>query len=622
MRIKQIIIENFRAYKSKTIINIDELTVFIGKNDVGKSTILEALDIFINDKDAVTKIDKDDVSKNSEMDEIKIGVLFSEFPKEVDIDGGNPTSLEKEFLLNQDGDLELFKTYKDGKCTSKYIYAYHPTHELAKDLLLKKRTELKKVIEHNSSIECSDKTRNSVMRESIRKFCGDDLNRSMTEVKSDKEDAKKIFEKIETYFPIYALFQSDRANKDQDNEIQDPMKLAIKETLADEELKKQLESITNEVKKASADIAQRTLKKLNEINPEIANDLKPRIPSFDKLKWEKAFEKIVIESDDGIPLNKRGSGVRRLVLLSFFRAQAEKNKTSKSKSRIIYAFEEPETSQHPDHQQILTESFLELVESGSQVLLTTHSPNLAQLIPAENLRFLSKSNGEDSVYIQGINDGIVEVVEDLGILPNLTSIVVCVEGKRDELFLKTINKNIPDLKNIFDLSLVSFIPLKGGNLKDWNKRNALKNSSVIEFHIYDKDHDNKYEEEVRKVNERSDKSSARLTKKREMENYIPQKLVCDHYKISYSGDDWGNENISQFVFDNLNPNYQGSDKERNSKIKEIKNCLSSEISKKMTRDNLEEDSFTEIKEWLNELKKLQSSLVGIDIMEKKEVLTF
>lgn len=42
-------IKNFRGYRDSTSINIQELTAFVGKNDSGKSTVLEALDIFFND---------------------------------------------------------------------------------------------------------------------------------------------------------------------------------------------------------------------------------------------------------------------------------------------------------------------------------------------------------------------------------------------------------------------------------------------------------------------------------------------------------------------------------------------------------------------------------------------
>ena len=50
MRLKQLKLKNFRSYKEETVVDFDDLTAFIGKNDAGKSTILEALEIFFNNK--------------------------------------------------------------------------------------------------------------------------------------------------------------------------------------------------------------------------------------------------------------------------------------------------------------------------------------------------------------------------------------------------------------------------------------------------------------------------------------------------------------------------------------------------------------------------------------------
>lgn len=47
MILEQIKIKNFRGYKDETVISFSNLTTFIGKNDVGKSTVLEALEIFL-----------------------------------------------------------------------------------------------------------------------------------------------------------------------------------------------------------------------------------------------------------------------------------------------------------------------------------------------------------------------------------------------------------------------------------------------------------------------------------------------------------------------------------------------------------------------------------------------
>lgn len=46
MKIKKLILENFRAFYGITEIPLDDFIVFIGKNDQGKSSILEAIDIF------------------------------------------------------------------------------------------------------------------------------------------------------------------------------------------------------------------------------------------------------------------------------------------------------------------------------------------------------------------------------------------------------------------------------------------------------------------------------------------------------------------------------------------------------------------------------------------------
>jgi AAA15 family ATPase/GTPase len=47
MKLAKLKIQNFRGYKDEIIIEFGNLISFVGKNDIGKSTILEALDIFL-----------------------------------------------------------------------------------------------------------------------------------------------------------------------------------------------------------------------------------------------------------------------------------------------------------------------------------------------------------------------------------------------------------------------------------------------------------------------------------------------------------------------------------------------------------------------------------------------
>ena len=42
MRLESVTIKNFRCYRDEVTVRLDELTTFVGKNDIGKSSVLEA----------------------------------------------------------------------------------------------------------------------------------------------------------------------------------------------------------------------------------------------------------------------------------------------------------------------------------------------------------------------------------------------------------------------------------------------------------------------------------------------------------------------------------------------------------------------------------------------------
>ena len=92
MKIKSVAIENFRGYQQKTVVCFENLTAIVGRNDIGKSTIMEALDIFFHDGKGLIKLDKDDINKTGKKSgntDITIFVCFTELPQSVVIDSSN-----------------------------------------------------------------------------------------------------------------------------------------------------------------------------------------------------------------------------------------------------------------------------------------------------------------------------------------------------------------------------------------------------------------------------------------------------------------------------------------------------------------------------------------------------
>ena len=63
MRLKEFRIKNFRSYKDEVTVKFNDLTVFVGRNDIGQSSILEAMDIFFNDKNAINQLEMSDINK-------------------------------------------------------------------------------------------------------------------------------------------------------------------------------------------------------------------------------------------------------------------------------------------------------------------------------------------------------------------------------------------------------------------------------------------------------------------------------------------------------------------------------------------------------------------------------
>ena len=170
------------------------------------------------------------------------------------------------------------------------------------------------------------------------------------------------------------------------------MKYAVQRMFNDDEIKDLCHQIAERVISELQDVATGTLAKLKEMNSEIAGRLNPSIGKEGDLKWADIFKNVSIAGDEGIQVNKHGSGVRRLILLNFFRYEAEK-KVTEGKD-VVYAIEEPETSQHNEHIRMMMEALCSLANRDHiQIIITTHSPYLVKQLDYAQLRLVSENGG-------------------------------------------------------------------------------------------------------------------------------------------------------------------------------------------------------------------------------------
>lgn len=538
MRLVQMKLTNFRCYKEETSIDLDNLTVFVGKNDSGKSSLFDALNIFFEGK---TAPDKDDACVHVDDATIRIACTFDDVPSELVIDVQRPTDLTTEHLLNHQGRLEIAKVYNCNLATPKilgiYARANHPTADSYSDLLSLTNAKLKqRAGSLGVDLDNVNQTVNTELRRAIWGYAGD-LQCQEVDVELKAEAAKAIWDQLKKHLPVFALFKSDRPSTDQDDEAQDPMKAAIKEAIKKQE--DTLNDIEAKVKAEVQEIANRTVEKIREMNPELASQLTPRVS---KKKWDSLFS-VNLTGDEEIPINKRGSGTRRLILLNFFRAKAEKEAEGKN-TGIIYAVEEPEASQHPHNQVMLIKAFEDLAQNpGCQVFLTTHTPMLARRFSQYALRLVTQDNSLPIIRYGKEEDTLKEIVESLGVLPDHNiKVFFGVEGRNDISFLRVISKilhdageNIPDLGEAEDSGHLVFVPLGGSSLDLWVSR--LEGFNRPEFYVFDRDTvppaDPHYKAQADEINER-DGCAAWHTGTRELENYIHRDLIVAEYP-NYAG---------------------------------------------------------------------------------------
>lgn len=429
MKIEKLKLKNFRGFHDEVVVKFGNLTAFVGKNDIGKTTILEALDIFFNDSNAANKLAPADLNVDArdydEKDhEIIISVCFSGLPETIAI-GTTNAVVGTKYLLNAEGELEIVKryviNYSKTYSIKTFIRTHHPVitnfvffdlnnsklKEIARlqnmfymvNIFCNKNTSTKhsmlfnKVIDHyNSILQLTVQYRLPyILKYALQLFVNKLTGKSTNEIEVTL--ITPVWEKLHTLLPLYSLFQADRKNTDGDREIQDPLKEAVKEILTDNTLQQKLNEVATTVEAKLKDVANRTLAKLREMDPAIAKTLQPVIPPVNSLNWQDIFKNVSIVSDENIPINKRGSGVKRLVLLNFFRAEVERRQNETNLPNVIYAIEEPEISQHSENQKKLIEALTQLAETnGVQVIITTHSPIVVKALNFDNIRIVSKDN--------------------------------------------------------------------------------------------------------------------------------------------------------------------------------------------------------------------------------------
>ena len=363
MIISRIKIKNFRAIKNLEM-DFDDITIFVGPNGTGKTTVLEAIEIFFSDK----KIDKNDFYKNKTDEEIEVSLTFKD--------------IDKRFLeISPNGEIIRKISNEENKET---YYAIIPTNEDFEEISTMTSNEYKKqykvlcrkYLDLPSELSTIDGMRKAIEKceiENAEKF--------------DKVREKNIsndFLKFVDIISIQALkdpnaeIDESKGNSTLSKLINVVMEQNVKETKLIKDVE---EHAIKEYNKLKYDSTYDALKIISEGTTRIMKDIAPNIEvefnweETSTLKIKKPQIEVKIKENEFLNyIEKSGHGSQRLflyVLLRYYHENKTENKKEGNPKHILI-IDEPELYQHPIR-KIALYNILKALTDKFQIIYSTHS---------------------------------------------------------------------------------------------------------------------------------------------------------------------------------------------------------------------------------------------------------
>jgi AAA15 family ATPase/GTPase len=459
MYISKIALTNYRGVKKRREINLSRFSSIVGKNDAGKTIILNAIATFLDVKNfAITSTDFNEIDRPITMEFIftsseLIDMLSTKIKSKVKKTEGLDEFIE-DFIFDE---TIVYKreVNNQGKIwTSERVLLNDFVREDLQGLYFKSDEEISLIIESNTiQIPVEGKGRNSKAEKikHIKLHFSDEPRANFWII--DDMKIGSLFPDVEMFKADYGLeadtkFKTASVTEIEGYFIREQVRLEVFQNEINVEMQKEAEILKSYMQEYASN--------LQDI------DIKPNIA------WKDAIKSVDVSfqfngDDKFIPMTHKGTGYRRLFMVARFRYLAEKSKGN----NIIYLIEEPETFLHPTAQQDLL-SALKALSYDNQVVTTTHSPVFAGATDVNGVVLCIKegqSNYENAVV--GHEQGFLfKVIDELGIKPSYNlrdhhEHLLFVESTNDMKFYDIICKKLLGF-NLIGNPKILVLPFGGG----------------------------------------------------------------------------------------------------------------------------------------------------------------
>lgn len=379
-------ITNFRSITNAHKINLEDITVLLGKNNEGKSNIIKALSIGMNIISNPT-YERHILRKSYYIIEDECYFWKRDFPISYqNRNRGLETIFKFEFELSEQ-EIREFKASVNSRI--------------------------------NGTLEIQIKI-------------GNDNRPKFSVPKRENKSLEKKVDKIREFVSkriIFNYIPAIRTEEDGINIIRANLSKELAVIEEKEEYKKALKTINDLQQEILDGISQKIKKSLIGFIPTIKN-VQLHIAEESRVRALRRDVEVII--DDGTPtkIEYKGDGIKSLVSMGIL---TDRYNTSESS---IIAIDEPESHLHPGAISELNKVIRNL-KKGSQVIITTHNPQFTDVDNLKNNIIVDKGKAIPCKNIQEIREVLGIKIYDY--LYNIRYVLI-VEGENDKKILEKILK--------------------------------------------------------------------------------------------------------------------------------------------------------------------------------------
>lgn len=407
MKLEQITIEGYRAHSKTTFSLEDDLTVIVGRNNTGKTSLVEVIDKFIgqNARNRLRTTDFAAEQRNTlskALEEKKTEDEAEKYLPHITLNLLIGYDLSKEKKADT-AVIAPYFTSLDTECKQLEVECRYAPQD-AKTLwgkLLAASTDQTNIDQDKllALIEKAGEYKVTYRAKSVLKEHQTDPANAANELK--REDVQRI---INTEF-IYAQINLDDTSTDGGHYLSTAFEDFYKEVATDDKLRANLDSNVEQIQYTLTDayktFFQGAIREIHSFTKDthggalsltVASELKTSrlINATTRVKFkDNSTLQTYPESHNGLGYSRLTYTI--LQILAFKERRTNKQYRSPINMLLI---EEPEAHLHPQMQEVFIRLVTNLLNDDTQLLITTHSSHILSERKLEKLRYLKREAGK------------------------------------------------------------------------------------------------------------------------------------------------------------------------------------------------------------------------------------